>query len=454
MANQNEPTSDLIRDCSSCVKCGTCQYVCPVYSVSPQESNTPRGKVALVEAVSQGYLDGTSRYKDYLETCLLCGACEEACPNEVKNLSILFRARGNVPEKIRSKTVKGLVMKYLLGAVNLFRYAMKAGRTFQYLIFRRVPASSGMRRRFPMPVITSDRTLPTIAKRFFTEQYRGQVTDGDGPRVGIFVGCASNYVYPEVGETIVSILQMLGATVIVPAEQSCCGMPAFAGGADKTVKDLALNNLDVFEKYNLDCIVTGCASCGGNLKHNYPEILEKADVEKGRAEKFASKVMDINEFLARTDIVARMEALDDGSLEKIRVTYHHPCHLGRLQDIKEEPISLIRAMPGVEYVPMAEADRCCGMAGSFGVEHYDLSREINDRKIKNIADSGADIVVTACPGCLMHIRDGLSRNGHEGIEAMHIMVLLERRLKLAAEKREERGEVEEDASTTASAATG
>jgi glycolate oxidase iron-sulfur subunit len=392
---------------------------------------TPRGKMALVEAVSQGHLDGSTRYKDYLETCLLCGACEEACPNEVETLSVMLRAREDASGSVRSKTIKGLILKYFLGAVNLFRYAMKAGRTFQYLIFRRVPASSGMRRRFPMPVITSDRTLPALARRFFTERYRGQVAEGDGPRVGIFIGCASNYVYPEVGETMVSILSSIGATVIVPAEQSCCGLPAFAGGADKTAKELALNNLQVFEKEDLDYIVTGCASCGGNLKHNYPDILERAGIGEGRAEELTSKVMDINEFLARTDIISRMEALEDAGLETTKVTYHHPCHLGRLQDIKEEPISLIRSMPGVKYVPMEEADRCCGMGGSFGVEHYDLSKEINDRKISNIAGSGADVVVTSCPGCLMHIRDGLSRNGHESIEAAHIMVLLERQLKKA-----------------------
>jgi glycolate oxidase iron-sulfur subunit len=411
--------------------------------------------MALVEAVSQGYLDGTSRYKDYLETCLLCGACEEACPNEVKNLSILFRARGNVPGKIRVKTVKGLVMKYLLGAMNLFGYVMKAGRTFQYLLFRKVPASSGMRRRFPMPVITSERTLPTLAKRFFTDRYSGRVTDGEGPRVGIFIGCASNYVYPEVGETMVYILQSLGATVIVPAEQSCCGLPAYAAGVQKSVKTLALNNLEVFEKYNLDYIVTGCASCGGNLKHNYTGILESAGIEEKRAREFSSKILDINEYLARTQIINRLLSLDDGSVEKIRVTYHHPCHLGRLQDVREEPVSLIRAMPGVEYVPMAEADRCCGMGGSFGVEHYDLSREINDRKIKNIADSGAHVVVTSCPGCLMHIRDGLARNGREDIDAMHIMVLLERQLRKVGE-RGGQGELEkgEGTSSTASAAAG
>ena len=144
----------------------------------------PRGKVALVEAVTQGHLDGTSRYKEYLETCLLCGACEEACPNNVETVSIMSRGRTNVPREVRLRTLKGLILTYLFRAVNVFKYAMRLGRSFQYFLFRRIPASSGMRRRFPMPVITSDRTLPVLAKTFFRDRYKGVVTEGGGPRGG------------------------------------------------------------------------------------------------------------------------------------------------------------------------------------------------------------------------------------------------------------------------------
>ena len=402
----------------------------------------PRGKMALVEAVSQGHLKGTSRYKEYLETCLLCGACEEACPNNVETLSVMFQGRGNVPGGIRLRTLKGLVLKYLLGAVNLFRYAMKAGRTFQYFLFRKVPSSSGMRRRFPMPVITSDRTLPVLSRRFFRDHNRGQVTEGTGPRVGMFTGCAANYFYTEVSDAMVGILGWLGIRVIVPPEQVCCGLPAFAGGAFSTARDLALKNLEAFEKYDLDTIVTGCASCGSNLTHNYTDILTRAGVDEDRAEKFQASIMDINVFLYRSDLVGRLRDLEFEGAKPLKVTYHHPCHLGRQQGITEEPVELIRAMPGVEYVPMDEADRCCGLGGSFGVEHYDISKEVNDRKSRNIAQSGADVIVTSCPGCIMHIRDGLRRNGHESIETLHIMVLLERQLRKAGALKTDAGKRE------------
>lgn len=432
MVKEGIPASELIRDCSSCVKCGTCQFVCPVYAVRPEESMTPRGKMALVEAVSQGYIDGTARYKEYLETCLLCGACEEACPNNVETVSVMFRGRENIPGKVRFRTIKGLVSKYLLGAVNLFRYVLKAGRTIQYFLFRKIPAYSGMRRRFPMPVITSDRTLPTLARKFFTDENKGQVAKGDGPRVGMFTGCAANYFYTDVSEAMVGILRHLGATVIVPEDQVCCGLPALAGGAHSTVEGLAMRNLEAFERYDLDYIVTGCASCGSNMTHNYADILERAGADEEMSRRFLSKFRDINVFLSDFDIMSRLRKIGDADLEPVKATYHHPCHLGRLQGVKEEPIELIQAMPGVEYVPMEEADRCCGLGGSFGVEHYDLSKEINDRKVRNIVQSGTDVIVTSCPGCIMHIRDGLNRNGYESIEVIHIMVLMERQLKKAA----------------------
>ena len=303
------PVSNLVRDCSRCVKCGTCQFVCPVFAVRPEESMAPRGKVALVEAVTQGHLDGTSRYKEYLETCLLCGACEEACPNDVETVSIMSRGRINVPKEVRLRTLKGLILTYFFRAVNLFRYAMRLGRTVQYFLFKRIPASSGMRRRFPMPVITSDRTLPVLSKTFFRDRYRGVVHEGDGPRIGLFTGCAGNYVYTDYNEAILDLLALLGATVVVPPEQVCCGLPAFAGGAQETAKELALKNLEIFEKCGLDFIVTGCASCSSHLTNEYVQILTEAGAEKGRAERFVSAIQDINVFLYSSTILGKLQEL-------------------------------------------------------------------------------------------------------------------------------------------------
>jgi len=417
--------------CSQCVKCGTCQEVCPVFAARPGEAYSARGKMAIIEAVSRSELKETGLYREHLESCLLCGACEEACPSEVPTLSAMLEARQSMASRVGMKPGKGLILNHLLGAARTFRAAMRTGRVFQPLMFRRIPESSGVRRRFPIPLVPEDRTLPRVAPQFFTDLFDGVVREGPGPRVGIFAGCMTNYFYPETGQSMVDVLGNLGATVIVPEEQVCCGMPALTGGARDTVRDLALKNLEVFEKYDLDAIVTGCASCGGNLKDNYEQLLIEAGVEESRAIAFTSKILDINEFLVQSIVAASKS----GTLEKVlpegelKVTYHHPCHLGRLQGVKKEPEEIIDSIPGVRYVPMADADRCCGMGGSFSIEHYDISKKINDQKVDRIVETGADAVVTSCPACILHIRDGLLRNGYDKIEVLHITELLARAAK-------------------------
>ncbi len=410
---------------SRCVKCGTCQTACPVFAVRPEEPFTARGKMALVEAVVQGHLAESPRYREYLETCLLCGACEEICPNNVQTLSSMLCARENLAGgQVGMKTGKRIVLKHVVGSPRLLDRAMKAGRTLLPFLFQRIPHSSGIRRRIPLPLVEGDRTFPSLADRFFTDAFAGEVRSGTGPRVGIFAGCMTNYFYPVIGEGIIQLLSWSGASVFVPEDQVCCGMPALTGGARETVRDLAVRNLEAFEKYELDHIVTGCGSCGGNLKENYDAFLEEAGIEERRREAFVSSVLDINEYLSRKISTQEGDHEEGDSPPGLTVTYHHPCHLGRLQGVREQPIGLIRSLPGVRYVPMDEADRCCGMGGSFSLEHYDISREVNDRKVARILETGAEAVVTSCPACIMHIRDGLRRNGREGIEVLHITDLL------------------------------
>jgi len=417
--------------CSQCVKCGTCQAVCPVFWARPGEAYSPRGKMAIIQAVSQSHLEESNLYREHLESCLLCGACEESCPSEVPTLSAMLEARESMASRAGMKPGKGLILNHLLGAAKTFRAAMRAGRVFQPLMFRKIPQSSGLRRRFPMPLVPDDRTLPAVAPQFFTDLFDGVVREGPGPRVGIFAGCMTNYFYPETGQTMVDLLGTLGATVVVPEDQACCGMPALTGGGRETVRELAVKNLEVFEGYDLDVIVTGCASCGGNLKHNYGDLLQEAGIDKARADAFTSKILDINEFLVRSGLTAHLEGNEDKPLPEgeLKVTYHHPCHLGRLQGVKNEPEKLLESIPGVRFVPMTDADRCCGMGGSFSIEHYDISKRINDEKVDRIVETGADAVVTSCPACILHLRDGLIRRGHGNIDVLHITELLSRATK-------------------------
>jgi glycolate oxidase iron-sulfur subunit len=400
--------------------------------------------MALIESVNRGQLAETERYRDYVETCLLCGACEEVCPNEVPTLPVMLKAREQMASNVGLKFGKGVLLKHLLGATRTFKAAMRSGWVVQKFFFRRIPQDSGLMRRFPLPMVAEDRTVPQVARYFFTELFHDMVREGYGPRVGIFGGCMVNYFYPDVGESMVNILGAMGATVIVPEAQVCCGMPALTGGATETVRELAVKNLKAFEEHDLDYIVTGCASCGGNLKENYFQFLTEEGIEEDRARAFVSKVYDINSFLTRSglathfsdpNVQAPIEILpgEPFPVEPYRVTYHHPCHLARLQGIKEAPIKLIESLPGVQYIPMTDADRCCGMGGSFSIEHYDLAKQVNDKKTDNIVNSGAQAVVTSCPACMLHIKDGLRRRGLNSIEVLHITELITRRMKVMSD---------------------
>ncbi len=411
-------------EASRCVKCGTCSSVCPVFALRRRESHSPRGKLALVEDVGRGQLRASPAYADILGTCLLCGACQEACPSGVKTMDAFLGAREGNPLTERTGWNKGVLLGRLLRTVGALRLAVHTGAILQRLLFKRVPSASGLRRRFPLPGIPSGRLIPDVAPVFFEETFAGVVREGDGPRVAIFTGCLVNYLYPRLGGEVVRLLGAIGATVVVPSGQGCCGVPALTGGSRDAARELALRNLGAFEEAVPEVIITPCASCGSFLKTRFPSLLEEAGVSQERIAAFSRKVMDLSEFLNQPRIrpLLRPERASPG--EVLTVTWHQPCHLGRLQGVRNDPLALLKGLPGVILLPMEEADRCCGMGGSFSVQHYQLSQEINDRKVRNIRATGARAVVTACPACILHLRDGLRRNGLSSVRVLHLAEVL------------------------------
>jgi glycolate oxidase iron-sulfur subunit len=413
---------------SLCVKCGACAPACPVFAAEPGEERSPRGRLALLEAVSRGALPPSRRFRDYLENCLLCGACKDACPAGVDTVDVFLRGREEMAGRHGMAAARGLVLRHLLGAVSLLKLAMKTGWLVQRLAFSRIPSESGLFSRIPLPQVPSDRCLPAVARHFFTESFDGVVREGDGPRVGIFAGCMTNYFYPEIGEATVRLLGVLDATVVVPTGQTCCGLPALSGGERKTAVELALRNLSVFEGHRLEAVVTACASCGGNLKRFYRGLLAEAGVSRERSEAFISRVHDAGEFLVRNGLAQYLAVRARSGGGILPVTWHQPCHLGRLQGVREAPLELLRSLPGVALLPLPDAGRCCGMGGSYSLAHYDIARRINDLKIRDIRATGARLVVTSCPGCILHIRDGLQRHGMAEVEVLHLAELVARAL--------------------------
>ena len=223
-------------------------------------------------------------------------------------------------------------------------------------------------------------------------------------RVGYFVGCATNLLFPDVAEATVRVLARNNVEVVIPRGQVCCGIPVYSSGDLKNAKDLAEQNLRVFRDLDIDCIITDCASCSAALKTEVHELLG--------VDRFPVPVYDLNEFLT-----GRIKLKKDFGELSMKVTYHDPCHLKRGQGIFREPRELIKMIPGVELIEMKGADDCCGGAGTFSFTHHELSRKVGSRKAENIRNTGAEYVSTPCPSCKMQIDDLLH---HEGISCRTI----------------------------------
>ena len=251
----------------------------------------------------------------------------------------------------------------------------------------------------------------TIAKTFLRDQVKevNKPQDGKEPkmRVGYFMGCATDFIYPELGKKIIDFLTKRGIEVVVPKEQNCCGAAIYFSGDFETGRKLAKDNIDAFK--DVDYIVTACGTCSSTLK-DYKVYLPDNEEQQKAYEEFGKKIKDATEFVVDVMKVNLDELKLRKEFEGKTATWHDPCHLIRYQNIKEQPRAILKALKGLKYVEMPNADLCCGMGGSFSVYHYDLTKKIADKKMAGIKATKADIVVTACPGCMINLIDNVARS--------------------------------------------
>jgi glycolate oxidase iron-sulfur subunit len=386
-----------------CLKCGLCRSVCPVFAEVLDESGCARGKIALIEALSEDDLSLSRIFSDRLSKCLDCKACMDACPSGIKVDELVLAARAEIFKKGKFPLLKKLVFRHLLRRGSLLPPVSKFVAFVERKVLRSLPPSSPYRVLLPIVKIDKDRTLPVFAERTLMDDY-GEIISPEGKprmRVGFFLGCSTNLIYTDIGKAVIRILVGEGIEVVIPRGQGCCGVPVYTSGDRQTGTELALKNIKAFEKYKLDAIVTACAACGAALKRDYRSIL------KFRKAALGARVYDLNEFLAEFSALA----YDTKDVNHITVTYHDPCHLSRAQGITEAPRRVLEAIPNITFIEMEEADRCCGGGGMFSFTHYDIAKEIGKKKASFIAATGADVVATACPSCMMQLTDMLNRNG-------------------------------------------
>lgn len=412
----------LENEMKNCVKCGACRAHCPVFTAVGREPVSARGKIALARSALSGQLNLDARTREVMSKCLLCGRCVEKCANDVPTDLIVLAVREALLRK-KGATLFNRMVGFLLRNRSLLSGGVSLTSLLGPLLFRKVPASSGLRLRFPLPFIGGQRHFPKLAAKPFLTRHPEIIVGGAGrPRIIYFVGCMTNFIYPEIGEAAVALLKSLGCTIIIPKNQQCCGFPSLSGGDLDTFRELAERNLAALEKHQADYIMTACASCGGAFHRMYPGVL--GDRYPDLAERFqalSEKAVDASVLLQKLGLHPAW-----GANTLTSVTYHDPCHL-RSRGIVHQPRELLRAVPGLRFVEMQKADACCGLGGTFTVHHYRTSMAINNPKTAAITSTGVQAVVTGCPGCMLQLSDGLQQAGSR-TRVLHTLEILARNL--------------------------
>ena len=423
--SSNDPLKRVEEQLKKCVKCGACRANCPAFTAFQREPAVARGKIALAQHILTDDIQLDDETYLAMSKCLLCGSCVEKCPNNVPTDEIVIAAREALARK-RGLTTFHMAVSQVIKNRSRMKMGARAAALLGPLFFKKVPETSGLRLRFPMPFVGNRRYIPVLAKKPFIDRHPEVIPGEPGkPRIVFFVGCMTNFVYTEVGEAALALFRHLGCTVIIPKGQQCCGLPGMSGGDIQTVRDLAEINLTEMERYEADYVMSACATCGGALHRLYPLVIGKRNPElKARLEALAAKTVDAAQLLHKMGL----NPVETGAGEGFRVTYHDPCHL-RTRGITAQPRELLQATPGVELVEMEGADRCCGLGGTFNVYHYGSSMTINEAKSRAIAATNAQAVVTGCPGCMMQLSDGLKQHGSM-VEVLHTLQLLARKLKV------------------------
>ncbi|MDY6951914.1 MAG: (Fe-S)-binding protein [Thermodesulfobacteriota bacterium] len=425
-------------DLDKCIRCGRCMSVCPVYQTTFKEGDVARGRLALLESVQEGSTGWSERFEEILSRCLLCGACAENCASKVEANRIFQQARQCLFQATKDWRSTNAMVKSLRKGELPGKVLLKGGALLQGLLCTKIPQSSGLHLRFPLSFFTERRVVPALAWNPFLKTLGPESADkGKGLRVGFFVGCGANYLFPGAAWALVRILRQMGATVVVPKDQVCCGLPAHVAGDKETAQALARKNIEAFQASELDAVLTVCASCGAHLK-NLGDLFEGDVLDKVAAQKLAEKHQDAMAFLVeKLGLEARLEALPSTcgpqSKPRYRVAYHDPCHLRIGQGITEAPRRLMKALPGVELLEAPHPGRCCGHGGDFNLSHFELSLKILNRRMEDFQRVEPDAIVTGCTGCLLQLAEGVSRKGLEQeVRVCHPLILVEEAMNLKA----------------------
>jgi glycolate oxidase iron-sulfur subunit len=415
-----------------CIRCGRCMAVCPVYQTTFHEADVARGRLAVLEQMKDLAGPPTQRMRDILSRCLLCGACAEVCANNVPTTSIIQESRAALVRKGQGLQAGYPLLTSLRKGGMAGEIVSKGGALLEALFCRKIPETSGLHLRFPLSFFSKRSTIPSIAWTPFLKNHRPQGEKAPRRmRVGFFVGCGANYLFPDTAVSLVRILDEMGVDTVMPQGQGCCGLAAFVSGDTDTARALALRNIEAFAALEVDAVLSVCASCGALLQE-MSRIYQDDPILESGARWISRKHRDATSFLMEelgleSYLRQRVAAEEgtDGSL--LRVAYHDPCHLRIAQGVSDAPRRMIKAVPGVQLADAPPKPMCCGHGGDFNLLHFELSMDILDRRMDELLKAEPDAIVTGCTGCLLQLLEGVGRRGlSEKVSVFHPLVLVAR----------------------------
>jgi glycolate oxidase iron-sulfur subunit len=425
-------------DYSRCVHCGLCLNACPTYRELGLEMDSPRGRIYQMIQVENGRLPMGKSFVEHIDLCLDCRACETACPSGVEYGKLVELARGQIETHYHRPPLTTLLRKLfyyeLLPHPKRLQFVGRLLRFYQRSGLEKLILGSGVLKLLPGRLDQVARLAPRMEDPFFYERL-GKTFPAVGKqryRVALFAGCIANLSFARLNDATVRVLTKNGCEVVVPHEQGCCGALHVHAGIRGIARDLAKRNIDVFQKGEFDAVISNAAGCGSVLKE-YPLLFEEEDKEDFEpAKAFVAKLRDVTEFLAGIDFNRELGTL------RIRATYQDPCHLGHAQRVRTAPRKLLAAIPGLELIELKEAEVCCGSAGVYNVVHNEMADRLLENKMQRINETGAELILTANPGCLLQLRAGVKRAGDKR-RVLHVVELLDEAYINAASRDKLRG---------------
>ncbi|GAC1463650.1 MAG: heterodisulfide reductase-related iron-sulfur binding cluster [Chamaesiphon sp.] len=423
----NHPPEAKLID--SCVHCGFCLSTCPSYRVIGKETDSPRGRIYLMDAINKGEIPLSPAVVQHFDTCLGCLACVTTFPSVVEYDKVIAATRPQI-ERNHQRSLPERLYRQLI--FSLFPYPERLRILlaplfiYQKLGLQKLIRSTGLLKRLSPHVAAMEGNLPQLSLDAFHESLP-ELIPAQGKkryRVGVILGCVQRLFFPNVNEATVRVLTANGCEVVIPKFQGCCAALPHHQGQEEQAKALARQMIDCFEGTGVDAVIINAAGCGHTLKE-YGHILQDDPDYREKAAKFAAQVKDAQEFLYEVGLTAKLSPI---AYKKLTIVYQDACHLLHGQKISLQPRQLLRQIPGIELREPIDAALCCGSAGVYNMLQPEVADELGQQKVENLLNTGAELIASANPGCTLQISKHLQQQG-KVIEIVHPLELLDKSIR-------------------------